>query len=179
MANRTIICASPRAMGKSARVAKGLATALSRHFPADKVETLRLADLDIHHCIGCNACEATGECFMEDDMATVLDALASTDALYIVSPVYFAGPPANYKAMIDRFQPHYWLETRKKPKHQACLVVLGDGGDPNGYAPLVDCTRSGLAVAGFQLAQVYAYIGLDSDRIVDNVERDLFGEGSR
>ncbi len=173
MAKRTVICASPRAMGKSARVAKGLSDMLAKRFPEDDVEYIRLADLNIHHCIGCNTCEHDGACFMEDDMAGMLDTLAGTDALYVVSPVYFAGPPANYKAFLDRLQPHFYLQTRKAPKSDAHLVVVGDGGDPNGYDPLVVCTRSALAVGGFKLQSVHPFIGADSSDIVSRLSDDL------
>ena len=51
MAKRVIICASPRAMGKSARAAKDLATTLAAAYPADEIETVRLSDLDIRYLL--------------------------------------------------------------------------------------------------------------------------------
>lgn len=167
---RLIISASPRAMGKCSRAAKDLHDVLTRVYPQDNVEVLRLADLDIHHCNGCNACEAEGACFMDDGMTTVMDALARAEVLYVISPIYFAGPPGNYKAMLDRLQPHYWKETRKAPKRAAVLIALGDGGDPNGYEPLITCTRSALAVAGFKLVSSYTYLDASSADIAKELE---------
>lgn len=170
MVDRIVICASPRAMGKSARAAKDLRDVLARVYPADNAEVLRLADLDIHHCNGCNACEAEGECFMDDGMTTVLDAFERAEVLYIVSPIYFAGPPGNYKAMLDRLQPYYWEWEPGQPKRPAVLIALGDGGDPNGYEPIITCTRSALAVAGFKLVQSYTYIDASSADIAKELE---------
>lgn len=174
MAKRTIISASPRAMGKCNRVAKELASMLSAAHPHDEVEVIRLADLDIHYCNGCNVCEADGECFMEDDMTTVIDTLNNTDALFVVSPIYYAGPPGNYKAMLDRLQPFYWSWEKGLPKRPLVLVALGDGGDPNGYEPLVTCTRSAMAVAGFRLMQTHAFIDASSTDIASALTKVTF-----
>jgi hypothetical protein len=73
--------------------------------------------------------------------------------------VYFAGPPSQLKAALDRLQPHYWKGTRRQPKRPACLYVVGEGGDPHGFAPLVTICRSALAVAGFELVDVRSHIG--------------------
>lgn len=162
MAKRLVISASPRAMGKCARAAKDLSKIIEKVYPHDFVEILRLSELDIHYCTGCNTCEADHECFMEDGMQTVLASLETTDVLYIVSPIYFAGPPANYKAMLDRFQPFFWTWEAGKPRRPAVLIALGDGGDPYGYDPLIACTSSALSVAGFELIQSYAYIDASS-----------------
>ena len=159
MAKHLVISASPRAMGKSVRTAKELVSKLRLRFPSDEVEMLRLSDLDIHYCMGCNTCGENNECYMEDGMVELLAQLETTDHLYIISPVYFAGPPANYKAMLDRFQPLFWSKQGNEPKRPEHLVVIGDGGDPHGFEPLVTCTRSGLAVAGFQLHKVLPFIG--------------------
>lgn len=175
MAKRLIISASPHVMGKSARVAKELSKLLSAKYPADEIDTLRLSDLDIRYCQGCNTCGETNECFIEDGMKTVLDALSACDALYIVSPIYFAGPPANYKAMLDRLQPFYWTWEKGQPKRPVTLIALGGGGDPYGYDPLVTCTRSALSLVGFEMAKVLPYIGedLSSSEIASKLAEDL------
>ena len=176
MTSRLVICASPRAMGKSARVSKGVFDLFRSCFPEDDANLLRLADLSIAPCIGCNTCKATGECFMDDGMGEVFSALDLSDDVTVVSPVYFAGPPANYKAMLDRFQPRFWSWELGQPKRRLRLVVLGDGGDPNGYEPLVVCTRSAFAVAGFRLEEIFPYIGMKADAVLEEFRRTLAGE---
>lgn len=160
---RTIICGSPRRTGRSAYVAQGLEAMLSKAYPADHVVAVHVGDADISPCIGCDRCRTTGRCFMRDDMDRVISALGDSVELFVVSPVYFAGPPAQYKALLDRLQPCYWKRTRTQPKHPAHLVVLGEGGDPHGFEPLEVCTRSALACAGFRLEDVSPCIGIDCD----------------
>ena len=174
MAKRLVISVSPRAMGKCAHVAKGLVTYMEDAFPADEVEYLRLPDLNIHPCTGCNVCRSTEECCIEDDMTKVMAAVENADLLYIVAPIYFGGPSANYKAMLDRFQPHYWSDTRNKPRRSAYLIAFGDGGDPYGHQALEICTRSALVVAGFEVLSVNAYIGVETSEAAEDVVRDLF-----
>lgn len=174
MAKRVVLSASPQALGKCSRVAKELSGMLTKTFPNDEITFIRLADLSIQYCKGCNTCKESGECFMEDDMQVIFDALNTSSALYVVAPIYFSGPSANYKAVIDRLQPYFWSSAKEKPMHPAYLIAIGDGGDPHGYEPLIGCTRSGLAVAGFQLVDVQAYIGMEYRQIVDNMARDLF-----
>lgn len=92
-------------------------------------------------------------------MAELLRLLRVADELTLVSPVYFAGPPSQLKAVLDRFQPCYWAGLRKGPKRPAHLIAVGEGGDPHGFEPLVVICRSALAVAGFELVDVQARIG--------------------
>lgn len=157
--NMLVICASPRPNGRSAAIAEELKQANAATDPNVDVRVLNVSRLDVSGCIGCDACREAGECAFGDDMTDVMDALDHADELYVVSPVYFAGPPSQFKAMLDRLQPHYWRETRKLPKRPAHLHVVGEGGDPHGFEPLVTICRSALAVAGFELVEVVPHIG--------------------
>ena len=157
-----ILCGSPRANGRSTRLARSLAERLALERPSARIEVLSVAELDIAGCIGCNACRDTGECVFDDGMTVVRKALDGADELHVVCPVYFAGPPSQMKALLDRLQPHFWLGTRLQPKRPAHLHVVGEGGDPYGFDPLVTICRSALAVAGFELLDVEARIGSEA-----------------
>jgi len=67
-------------------------------------EKLYLYDLNFIGCIDCDGCDTTGICVLNDDMTPVYEKLRSADAIIIAAPVYFAGIPAQLKAMIDRCQ---------------------------------------------------------------------------
>lgn len=187
---------SPRANGRSAYLAQALAREFREDFPADEVDVLSLASLDIHPCLGCEACKravlASGApaglvfpmaasflsddsaaatikaarlrqvlsaCPFSDGMTQVFQAFIEADELHVVSPVYFSGPPAQLKALIDRLQPCYWNLWRSLPKCPAFLYAVGEGGDPHGFAPLAGIVRSALPLAGFQLQAVYDWVG--------------------
>ena len=157
--NRVVICASPRARGCCAQMAAELRADLARRFPGDEPTMLYVCEALVAGCLGCGRCQRTGACFQRDDMDAFMEALDAADELHLVVPVYFAGPPSQFKAVLDRLQPHYWKGTRFNPKRPAHLQVVGDGGDPHGFEPLVTICRSALAVAGFRLETVTAHIG--------------------
>lgn len=162
--NRLIVSGSPRARGRSAGLAESLRFALEEEFPHDQVQLVLLSDVHIAPCTGCEACAANiGRdqlyCIIADDMVRVRRLLNECDELYLVSPVYFAGAPAQLKAFFDRMQPYYHANWRAKPKRPAHLHVVGEGGDPHGFAPLVGVTRSALSVAGFALDEVHDWVG--------------------
>ena len=108
----------------------------------------------------------------DDDMQDIYALLPDADELIIVSPVFFSGAPASMKAVLDRLQPHFWAGSRKAPKRPATLHVIGEGGDPHGYGPLVSEVRSALAVAGFRLERVLDWVGKidESGEIVAEAE---------
>lgn len=114
------------------------------------------ADMDVNeHADVCDR----GLCVIEDDMQELYQLIDAADELIVVSPVYFAGPPSQLKALLDRLQPYYWANTRARVKRPAVLHVVGEGGDPHGFDPLVGTVRSALSCAGFSLEAVYDWVG--------------------
>ena len=160
--NPLVICASPRPHGRSAEIAARLKQDIVTANPDVDARMLHVSNLNIHGCIGCDVCRDTGECTFDDDMTGVMDALDAASELHLVSPVYFAGPPSQLKVLLDRLQPHYWKGTRNHPKRPAYLHVVGEGGDPHGFEPLVTICRSALAVAGFELSAVTPHIAANA-----------------
>ena len=68
--------------------------------------TVRVADKNILPCIGCNSCMKTGQCVIQtDDMfAEIYPLLQKADIIVAATPVFFYGPSAQLKALIDRSQ---------------------------------------------------------------------------
>lgn len=60
-------------------------------------------------CRGCFACEKTGECVQKGDLVSRFyeEIVPQSNAILVVSPVYFMGIPWNLKRLIDRAQLHY------------------------------------------------------------------------
>ena len=98
-------------------------------------------------------------CVLDDDMQELYPLIDAADEWVVVSPVYFAGPPAQMKAVLDRLQPYFWTRARTGAKRPAVLHVVGEGGDPHGFEPLVGTVRSALSCAGFALEAVYDWVG--------------------
>ena len=176
--NRLIVVGSPRANGRSAALADQLFEACIEDCPDDEVALAPVSTLDIAGCTGCDFCRdgetladlggPVGEndvgdgrfrCAIRDDMDEVYPLIDVADELIVVSPVYFAGAPSQFKALLDRLQPYFWTDARTQPKRPAVLHVVGEGGDSHGFAPLAGTVRSALAVAGFRLEAVYNWVG--------------------
>ena len=179
-----VLVGSPRVAGVCAALASQVAAGVASADVA--VRVVRLADYDGTGCIGCGSCERTGTCvFDKHERAAVyaggrpgLSALAreleAADALALVAPVYFSGPPSQLKALFDRLQP-YWvqryilgtrppLQPPARPMGQRKpldLVVVGTGADPFGYDALVSCARSALRMLDFELTELRDAVGAD------------------
>ena len=176
--NRLIIVGSPRIDGRSAHLADLLFESCIDECPDDELALAPVSTLAIEPCQGCDACkalaacaagggasdgetaeEACRRCVIDDDMAEVYELIDAADELVVVSPVYFAGAPAQLKALLDRLQPYFWTDERHREKRPATLHVVGEGGDPHGFEPLVGVVRSSLSCAGFALERVLDWVG--------------------
>ena len=176
--NRLIIVGSPRIDGRSAHLADLLFESCIDECPDDELALAPVSTLAIEPCQGCDACkalaaraaggeaaedgqtdEAPRRCVIDDDMAEVYELIDAADELVVVSPVYFAGAPAQLKALLDRLQPYFWTDERHREKRPATLHVVGEGGDPHGFEPLGGVVRSSLSCAGFALERVLDWVG--------------------
>ncbi len=177
MSESLILVGSPRAAGVCARYAVELERGLESRDTdspfAHSAVIWRVCDHEVSGCVGCEACRGRLGCAIEDDMAALMDLIDRVEEIHVVSPVYFAGAPAQLKCVLDRLQP-YWERRRgpnaaalqamggvgpDAPKRPVYLHVIGAGGDPYGFDPLVTTVRSAFGAAGFTLAQVYDRIG--------------------
>ena len=72
------------------------------------VQVLDVACMDIKPCMGCYAGKSTGHCAAyKDDMCQVEQALAKTDMVVYVTPIYFYDMSAQLKLVIDRLHCFY------------------------------------------------------------------------
>lgn len=185
--NRVIIMGSPRSNGRSAHLAEMLFEANIDECPEDEIYLVPVSELEIGPCIACGACrkevelEVEGEdgetktvsghfCVIDDEMQEVYPLLDAADELAIVAPIFFSGASSSLKALLDRLQPYFWANrtesggARNPVKRPLTLHVIGEGGDPHGYAPLVSEVRSATAVAGFKIERVLDWVGkIDQD----------------
>ena len=65
-------------------------------------------DKRISPCNACGCCEEKGNCVIRDDMDELYHLIDEADFIVVASPVYFYGPPAPLKALIDRCQV-FWV----------------------------------------------------------------------
>ncbi|MFR6399461.1 flavodoxin family protein [Ruminococcus sp.] len=73
-----------------------------------------MAEKKIGYCRGCYYCRKSGGvCFIQDDMAEILQKMIDADVIVLASPVYFYSIDAQLKALIDRTVAR-WLEVHDK-----------------------------------------------------------------
>ncbi len=173
------IAGSPRRGGNSDRL---LAACLeSAREAGARTERIVAADLAIGPCRGCNACSKTGECIQRDAMTEVYRSIDAADGILVASPVFFAGVPAQLKALIDRLQP-YWARRfvlgepllRRRP---GGIVLVRGGGDPYGAGCAEGTLRSAFAVLGIDVVDALVVEGVDAPADVET-RRDAFAQAA-
>lgn len=154
----SIFCGSPRSEGRSQCFATGLFEEQIAMNPECEVSLISIADMDISGCIGCEGCRETFECVINDDMQELIDYFRDTDEIFIACPIYMAGVPAQFKAVLDRLQPLYWEDARHGELKPAHVHLFGEGHDPYGSKGAEASIRSALHVAGFEVNDVKLHI---------------------
>ena len=90
---------------------------------------LRLTDFRIDPCRGCYRCLFEGgRCVIDDDCATVLEAIRSAEALILAAPAYFLGAHSALKRFLDRGLSFYGDIDRLWGKPAVGVAVAGIPG---------------------------------------------------
>ncbi len=107
-----ILAGSPRKGGNSDTLC--VAFQKGAQEAGHEVEIIRVADKNIHYCIGCGTCHKTGKCVFQDDVPAILEKMVAADVLVLATPVYFYSMSAQLKTLIDRTVPRYTEITNKE-----------------------------------------------------------------
>ncbi len=119
-----LINGSPHPYGCTYTALSEVAQTLDRH--GIETEILYLGTKPIAGCTACGQCGQTGRCIFDDQVNAVLTHLDTIDAIVIGAPVYYAGPPGQLTAFLDRL--FYCSEPRMAGKLGACVVSCRRGG---------------------------------------------------
>ena len=113
---------------------------------AAQVVCQRAADLAVAPCIACDHCRREGRCVQHDDLAQLYPMLETVDVILIATPVYFMGPPAQLKAIIDRCQVQWWSRQAKKSSQKSersgYLLSVAGGNLAHSFDGLVMTIKS-------------------------------------
>jgi len=110
-----LVSGSPRKNGNTDTVLAAMANRLSqRDIPT---QTVRLCDLTINPCTGCEACRRAGTCTrFNDDMNALYPVIEGSRGLVLGSPTYNYNITPETKAFIDRLYPYFdFTEPRPGP----------------------------------------------------------------
>lgn len=116
-------------------------------------EKIVVRDLKISPCLEIHNCAQTGACAIRDDMLALSEKLASARVVILATPIFFYGPSAGLKAVIDRGQA-FWA--RK-------YILKNENPNPKGLGVLiaVGATKGRKLFDGLKLTARYYFDALD------------------
>ncbi len=107
-----------------------------------------LYNVDIAPCVDCKACKTGNyKCALGDDMQTLYRKLEEADVIVFGTPLYWYGPTAKMKLLLDRLRP--FVASGKLKGKRAVLVIPSEEG--------ADACK--FAVGMFKLS--FKYLGVD------------------
>jgi len=89
-----------------------------------RTELLFLGDKMIRECDGCHACWKKKACTKNDDMNEIYEKIAGSDVIVFGTPVYWYGPTALIKGLIDRCVYFNCKENREKIKNKIAILAI-------------------------------------------------------
>jgi multimeric flavodoxin WrbA len=90
-------------------------------------EKVYLYDFEIKACMDCKSCKrGSYRCGLSDGMQTLYLKLEEADVIVFGTPLYWYGPTAKMKLLIDRLRP--FIESKKLKGKKAILVVPSEEG---------------------------------------------------
>jgi multimeric flavodoxin WrbA len=108
------------------------------HDEGASTDTVFLGDLTIRECDGCHVCWKAKPCSKKDDMIGIYEKIGRSDIIVFGTPVYWYGPTALMKGLIDRFVYYNCPENRKLIQGKsAALVIPFEEEDRQTVAPLL------------------------------------------
>lgn len=113
-----------------------------------QTEIVRLYPLDIKPCVDCRNCKKEiYRCTIKDDMREYYNKIDQADILLFGTPIYWYGPTAKMKLLIDRLRPY--ISNKKLKGKKAILVIPSEEGP-------AACTTT---VEAFKMS--FHYIGVE------------------
>jgi multimeric flavodoxin WrbA len=92
-----------------------------------QIDLVSLSGFRIDMCTGCESCQRTGECTIQDDLADLKKIVLDADHIMIVSPIYADHIPGVLKNFIDRIS--YWMPIMNLlGKTTSSIVVASSAG---------------------------------------------------
>ncbi len=113
-------------------------------------------DLKISGCQECGGCDKTGECVVKDEMEKIYPLLWDSPIVFLSSPIFFYGLPAQAKLLIDRSQAMWSRRMLEKSAEGRKRYDHGQG-----FLIAVGATKGKNLFEGVQLTAKYFFDALD------------------
>ncbi len=153
-----VISGSRNPQGQTAQAADALIEGLRSQ--GAEAEVVFLPTKNIERCRQCDDrgwgdCRSEGRCVIEDDFASLVDAIKSADCAAFATPVYFSDLSESMRAFLDRLRRIAIHEAPKadlagKPTIGICVAGGGGGGAP----PCTVSLEKVLTTCGFDVVDM-------------------------
>jgi multimeric flavodoxin WrbA len=111
-------------------------------------EKLYLYDYEIAPCIDCRRCkQPPNVCVLHDDMPVIYPKIDEADVIVFGTPLYWYGPTAKMKLLIDRLRPY--IASRKLEGKKGLLVTPSEEGE-GACQCLVEMFRKSFCYVGME-----------------------------
>jgi len=147
-----IVCSPRKAGNTEILVQEALAGAKET---GANVELLRISNMNIAPCDGCETCHKSGECRIKDDMQKIYKKILTADGIILGSPVYFWSVSSQAKTLMDRTYALRYPHHKLKNKVGGAIVATGRRGSVNALSTINnfflghDMLATGLGISGY------------------------------
>ena len=139
-----------------------------------ETEIVFLGDYDIKGCTGCEGCQKTYKCIINDDMQKIYPLLLESEAVILGSPTYFYNVTSDIKAFIDRC---YCLEAFAEDD-RSVWIGLNEALGGKYAAVIAVCEQHSEADMGYTAEVMEKSLQALGYRVVESVKvLRLFGKG--
>jgi multimeric flavodoxin WrbA len=115
-----------------------------------EVEKLFVYDFDIAPCVDCRGCKKEPfHCIVKDDMRQLYPKLEAADVIVFGTPLYWYGPTAKMKLLIDKLRPY--IASKKMKRKKAILIIPSEEG-PEACSNLVRMFEQSFSYLGLEIA---------------------------
>jgi multimeric flavodoxin WrbA len=89
-----------------------------------EVEKISLRGRKINYCLGCDVCQKTQRCVLQDDATEIVKKIHETDVIVFAAPVYFGGVSGQMQTLLDRTYPLFPWKVNLEQTHRFQKVYL-------------------------------------------------------
>jgi multimeric flavodoxin WrbA len=133
-------------------------------------EKLYLYDYDISPCIDCRKCKKDDFiCTIDDGMQELYPKMDHADLIAFGTPIYWYGPSAKMKLLVDRIRP-YVANGKLRGKKAVVITPAGDGASACG--PMVEMFRMSFEYLHMELMGQILATAYEREEIKEN-EKEL------
>lgn len=89
-----------------------------------EVEKIFLRDKKINFCLGCDVCQNTKRCVLQDDVSKIVEKIHEAEVIVFAAPVYFGGVSGQMQTLLDRTYPLFPWKLNLEQTHMFLDVYL-------------------------------------------------------